>query len=458
MKTPHILLLEDEGALARAVTRRLRHDGYTVAACDSLASARQAAQDRVPDLAVLDLRLPDGHGLEFLAWLQAELVPIPAIVMTAFGELDDAIDAMRLGVVDFLKKPLDLEALCRVVSDGLHRDAFATAANASDKPAPGRAPALIGDSEAMVVLNAQVERIAALGTGTAPPNVLITGETGTGKDLLARAVHARSPRANTQFVQVDCAALPHDLIEAELFGHQKGAFTHADRARRGLLAAAGDGTAFLNEIAELPRALQAKLLTALESRTAREIGSDTEHTINAWFIAATNRDMATMMADGDFRQDLYYRLNVLPLHLPPLRERDDDVLILAEHFVAQTAARYGCRAPILSTPARAVLRAYDWPGNVRELRHVIERTVLVDAPDVLEAGHLPLVAKNHAAANSQVSAPRGDEVDTLANNERKLIARALADSFNNVSEAARRLGLSRGALRYRLEKYGLKQD
>ncbi len=457
--SPHVLLLEDEGALARAIDRRLRRDGYTVAVCETLANARLAAGRRPPDLAVLDLRLPDGHGLEFLEWLRAEIAGLPAIVMTAYGELDDAIAAMRLGAVDFLKKPLDLDALCRVASDALHRsvavpqDAPRATGDVSESP-------LIGDSNAMTALRQQVERIAALGSGEAPPNVLITGETGTGKDLLARCLHGQSPRAEAEFVQVDCAALPRDLIEAELFGHEKGAFTNAHRARRGLLAAAGRGSAFLNEIGELPLSLQAKLLTALESRTVREIGSDSERPIDAWFIAATNRDLHTMMGDGDFRQDLYYRLNVLTLTLPPLRDRAEDVVMLAHHFIERIAVQYDRRPPEISPDARAALLAHDWPGNVRELRHVLERAVLVHADTRLDASHLRLApttrvstADRSSASSRNPGVPDGRVEGTLADNERELIRRTLVASANNISEAARRLGLSRGALRYRLDKY-----
>ena len=456
MSRAHILLLEDEGALARALDRRLRRDGFTVAICENIANAKLAARRRAPDLAVLDLRLPDGYGLDFLDWLRGELPDIPAVVMTAYGELDDAIAAMRLGAVDFLRKPLDLEALHRVVGDALARqtptnqDAVPDGHTTDDR--------LIGDSPAMQALYAQLDRIAVLGAGEAPPNVLLTGETGTGKDRVARLLHARSPRAAAPFLQVDCAALPRDLVEAELFGHEKGAFTNAHRARRGLLAAAGAGTAFLNEIGELPLALQAKLLTALESRTAREIGGDREHAIEAWFVAATNRDLAAMMAAGDFREDLYYRLNVLTLHLPALRERGEDVIALAEYFVARTAERYAKSVPTLAETARAALRAHAWPGNVRELRHVIERAVLVHAEDVIEAVHLQLPEAQPTRGEPTEAAHAGTPVSTLADSERALIARTLTDTRHNISEAARRLGLSRGALRYRLDKYGLSGD
>ncbi|MES1925988.1 sigma-54 dependent transcriptional regulator [Salinisphaera sp. T31B1] len=451
---PHILVLEDERALARAIDRRLRRDGYTVAVCENLANARLAAGRRRPDLAVLDLRLPDGDGLAFLEWLRADIVDAPAIVMTAFGELDDAIAAMRLGAVDFLKKPLDLDALSRIASDALQPESPVSSSAASGAESPV-GPTIVGESPEMVALRRQIERIAALGAGEAPPNVLIVGETGTGKDLLARYLHAQSPRAAAEFVQVDCAALPRDLIEAELFGHEKGAFTNAHRARRGLLAAAGQGSAFLNEIGELPLALQAKLLNALESRTVREIGSDTERPIDAWFIAATHRDLAEMMAAGDFRQDLYYRLNVLTLHVPPLRERGEDVIALARHFVASIAVRYDRAVPTLTADAEQALRRHDWPGNVRELRHVLERAVLVHADTRIESTHLGIERRDRRLPAVDTASMKSAPVTTLADSERELIRQTLAATGDNVSETARRLGLSRGALRYRLDKYDI---
>lgn len=446
MSAVPILILEDEGALARAVARRLRRDGYTPTTAASVAAAKAAVLRQTPAVVVLDLKLPDGSGLDFLEWLQDEQgLDTPALVMTAYGEVDDVIGALRRRAIDFLKKPVDLDQLCRVVATAARGEAPPR----PDAPAPSPMPAatLIGASTAMTRVRKELARIAVLGRGEAPPNVLIGGETGTGKDLAARLLHQASPRAADPFVQVDCAALPGELIEAELFGHEKGAFTDAHRARAGLLAAAGSGTAFLNEIGELPLALQAKLLTALESRRVRGVGSATSHEVSAWFVAATNRDLEERVQEGEFRSDLYYRLHVLGLHMPPLRERDDDVLQLAEHFIHATAQRYQRAAPRLTQAARRVLVGYHWPGNVRELRHVIERAVLIHADDQLDASHLQL--RPLAVAGDVAAAAR----NTLAEQERGLILRTLEETGGNVSATARRLGLSRGSLRYRMEKY-----
>src|SRR5690606_1031118 len=302
----------------------------------------------------------------------------------------------------------------------------------------------------------QVQRICGLtgSTGAVPPTVLILGETGTGKDVVARLLHAGSARRDRPFVHVDCASLPRDLIEAELFGHEKGAFTSAHVARTGLIEAAEDGVLFLDEIGELPPALQAKLLAVLERRTVRRVGTTQERSVAAWFIAATNRDLEKLVEAGEFRADLYYRLNVITVRVPPLRERGGDAVLLAEHFAAQTARRYGLGRPRIGEDARAALASYPWPGNVRELRHVIERAVLLNPDGEVNAGSLGLQpARAPAGGHAAPAAPAGGE--TLEEAELNMIRRALAETGGNVSRAARRLGITRMALRYRIKKYNL---
>jgi DNA-binding NtrC family response regulator len=299
----------------------------------------------------------------------------------------------------------------------------------------------------------RAERIGTLlqNPDVIPPTVLILGETGTGKDLAARLLHRSSARADRPFVHVDCAALPKDLIEAELFGHEKGAFTSAVSERTGLIEAAEDGTVFLDEIGELPAELQTKLLAVLERRMLRRVGSSQERPTAAWFVAATNRAVEAMVAAGQLRSDLYYRLNVLTLQMPPLRERGDDILLLAEHFAAHTARRYGLPCPALSAAARAALAGYAWPGNVRELKHVMERAVLLAAGTGIGASELALAAPIAAA-----TAP-GRDLDalTLDAAEKLLIERALQRTGYNVSEAARQLGVTRMAMRYRMKQHGI---
>jgi DNA-binding NtrC family response regulator len=310
---------------------------------------------------------------------------------------------------------------------------------------------LIGVSEAAQTLRAQIARIAALGHEGAAPTVLILGETGTGKDLAARLLHHASPRAAQPFVHVDCAALPRDLIEAELFGHVKGAFTSAVAERTGLIEAAENGVVFLDEIGELPLDLQAKLLAVLERRNLRRVGSSQERRVNAWFVAATNRDVEKMVAEGGLRPDFYYRLNVLGLRLPPLRERREDVPVIAEHCAGQLARRYGLPGYALDASAQQALAAYEWPGNVRELRHVMERALLLAGGGIISAAMLML---SPASNQPLVSAPDLYGM-TLEAAERLLIAQALQRTGNNVSEAARQLGITRMAMRYRMKQHGL---
>ena len=406
---------------------------------------------------LLDVRLPDGSGLEFLRELRAgDHADLPVLVLTAFGGLEDAVAAMKERADDYLAKPIDLDELMVKIDRVLGQAELARrlACSHERERRTWRDVSLIGTSDAMSSLVSNIVRIQQLAdrSETAPPTVLIQGETGTGKDLTARALHLGSVRAERPFVHVDCAALPKDLIEAELFGHEKGAFTNAHTARTGLMEAAEDGTVYLDEIGELPIELQTRLLAVLERREVRRIGSTRPRAVVAWFIAATNRDLDEMVSRGDFRSDLYFRLKVLSLDIPPLRDRVDDLAPLFEHFAAQTARRYGMPAPALSAELLEAARQYDWPGNVRELAHMVERALLLGADRKLDAGTLGLArAPDASAANAT------DTLDglTLEDAEHRLITRALERTGGNISESARRLGVSRMALRYRIQKLGI---
>jgi two-component system, NtrC family, response regulator AtoC len=455
--SPSILLVEDESLFAKAVATRLARCGYRCETTGTLADGRDRAAALQPDLILLDLRLPDGDALEFLPQFAAARDKGTAvIVVTAFGDVADAVQAMKLGAVDYLKKPIDLDELQVAVEQALQsarlrhrldfsrtRDSLAT-----------EGVSLIGESGAIGRLREQIANLSGLTTAeasVAPPTVLILGETGSGKDVAARLLHHSSGNAGSPFVHVDCAGLPRDLIEAELFGHEKGAFTSAVRARAGLIEAAEDGTVFLDEIGELPLDLQAKLLNVIERRRVRRVGAVRERSIPARFVAATNRDLPAMIADGRFRGDLYFRLNVITLMLPPLRAREGDAELLCDHYAALTARRYGLPEPRFDDSARAAIRAYDWPGNVRELKHLVERAVLL-------CRGRPISRQDLALADRGVPpAPEGADWRsmTLAAAERVLIDHALTECAGNVSEAARRLGVTRMALRYRIEKHGL---
>jgi DNA-binding NtrC family response regulator len=315
---------------------------------------------------------------------------------------------------------------------------------------------LLGESPAIRALRQQIQQLGKIsGAESAGPTVLIQGETGAGKDVAAHLLHQESANHAAPFIHVDCAALPRDLIEAELFGHEKGAYTSALQARTGLLEAAENGTVFLDEIGELPLDLQTKLLTVIERRRVRRVGSVHERPIHARFVAASNRDLRQQVEQGEFRSDLYFRLNVLTLTLPPLRERGEDILLLARHYAQQTAQRYRLAPPRFTEEALDALASYAWPGNVRELKHLTERAVLLsgDAPLAVAAFALPTRSREEAQA-----LPEGWRGVTLGDAERTLIQQALAESRGNISEAARRLGITRMTLRYRMEKYRIRLE
>ena len=454
---PAVLVVDDEELFARAVVKKLGRSGVECELAHDIAGARDRLAARRPDLMLLDVRLPDGSGLDFLRELRGgDHADLPVLVLTAFGGLQDAVAAMKERADDYLTKPIDLDELMvkieRILGQAELSRRLAYSREREQRTASDTA--LVGRSDAMRMLVAQIARIQQL-AGRAdgfPPTVLIQGETGTGKDLAARALHRGSVRDRRPFVHLDCAALPKDLIEAELFGHEKGAFTNAHTARTGLIEAAEDGTVYLDEIGELPLDLQSRLLAVLERREVRRIGSTRPRSVAAWFIAATNRNLDEMVSRGEFRSDLYFRLKVLSLHIPPLRERLEDLASLFEHFAALTARRYGMPAPVLSPELLEAARRHDWPGNVRELAHTVERAILLGGDGRLDAHSLGLAPVPPVAASDPEDVLNGL---TLEEAERRLIARALHETGGNVSESARRLGVSRMALRYRIRKLGL---
>ena len=450
-----ILLVEDEKVFAGAVRKHLERAGYEVGLAGTLAAARAALKAGAPDLILLDMRLPDGSGLELLAEIGGAEASAPALVMSAYGELEDAVSAMKSGAADYLKKPIDLNELLLNVEKVLAKDKLARklAYSAQRERHSAENVAFLGECPAIQALKAQAGRIARLSAAESaiPPTVLILGETGAGKDVAARLLHEHSRRAPRPFVHVDCASLPKDLIESELFGHEKGAFTNAHAARTGLIEAAEDGVLFLDEIGEIPLDLQSKLLAVLERRALRRVGATRERPVAAWIIAATNRDIEALSERGEFRPDLYYRLNVMSLSIPALRERGGDILLLARHFATQTARRYNLPFAGLPDAVAAALLDYDWPGNVRELKHLIERAVLLGDGAPLDAALLGLEKRGQAGPDEA----RISDQATLGEAELSLIKQALQRTDRNVSRAARELGITRMALRYRMKKYDL---
>lgn len=450
-----VLIVEDEALFARAVMRRLQKSNYECAHVESVQDARDILKQFSPDIVLLDMRLPDGNGLDLLPFFVAKNAMV--IVMTAHGEISDAVNAMKHGAVDYLKKPIDLEELLLSIQKA---ETAAVQSNSLDYSRQRNAHAiegveLLGDSPAMQSIKSQIKRIAQLvSTDSVPPTVLIGGETGTGKDVAARLLHLSSQDSynDKPFVHVDCASLPAELIESELFGHEKGAFTGAVGTRPGLIEAAEDGTLFLDEIGELPLALQAKLLNVLERRVVRRIGSTKERAVPARFIAATNRDLHEMSQQGRFRQDLYYRLNVMSITMPRLCERAGDLMLLTRHFAAQTARRYGLPMPSFAPDAVTMIESYPWPGNVRELKHQVSRSVLLCHNSIVTDVDLALPIYRVTESSLKIDAQQS----ALDSAEKTILLQALEETRNNVSEAARKLGITRMTMRYRMDKHQIK--
>jgi two-component system response regulator AtoC len=470
---PAILIVDDERTLARAIRAYLAEAGYEAEVAESAEQALQILPTLRPDVVVTDVRLPGMTGIDLLRRIREMDPGIVTVVMTAHGTIEGAVEAMKLGAFDYLKKPLDLEEL-KLVADrareaGAMREelSYHRARAVRDLPFAD----LIGRSPAMQAVLERARQIAALDE---TPPVLITGETGTGKGLIARTIHTSGPRGDKPFIDVNCTAIPASLMEAELFGHERGAFTDAKETRMGLFEAAEGGFIFLDEIGDLELQLQGKLLKAIEERVVRRVGGVRDRKIDVRILAATNRDLEAEAAKDRFRRDLYFRLAVIILRLPPLRERGDDVLLLAEHFLQRLAAKYGRNVRRLHPEASAALLAHSWPGNVRELSHVMERAVLWSRGEEVTPAELGLTPPRNAAASagSSKGVPFGAEMavsigetaerriptgehPTLEAVERSLLEQALRETGGNQTRAAQRLGISRDTLRYRMKKHGL---
>jgi len=462
-----IQLVEDEALFAKSVARRLEREGYEVDISPNITLAKDALDNSLPDILLLDVRLPDGSGLDLLSEIRlrddSAWKALPVIIMTAYGELEDAISAMKLGATDYLKKPVDLDELILTLSKVVANKQIKQQLDYShvrDSQSIDKTT-MIGASKAVIGLRQQIVRIAHLVNKSIDnhPVVLIRGETGTGKDVAARLYHQSGNWHNQPFVHVDCASLPSELIEAELFGYERGAFTNAHQAKAGLIEVAEGGTLFLDEVGELPLELQAKLLNVLERRLVRRLGSTKEIAISAHFVAATNRNLNDMVAEGTFRSDLLFRLNILELILPSLRERTEDINRLVDYFIDKISRRYGLASPVLSPEAIAAMQAYSWPGNIRELQHVLERAVMLCQHGVINSADLlfqtqPAITKIDAFTATTASSQKFEKM-TLEEVEKYLIEQSLLRTGGNVSQSARELGLTRMAMRYRMDKYQL---
>ena len=454
MSTPahgSVLLADDEPGILKTVGRALREDGHDVVATASALEARRLLADRPFDVLVVDHRMPGLTGLELIRELAAS-VPEPerpqVVMMTAHATVENAIEAMKLGAYDYLQKPFEVDELLVVVRRALeeqslrrqHRYLLAEREEEFDHYG------IVGRSRAIQDVIRTLEKVAQ-----SKSTVLITGETGTGKELAARAIHARSAQADRPLIKVNCAAIPESLLESELFGHVKGAFTGATANRRGRFALADGGTLFLDEIGTLGLGVQAKLLRVLQEREFEPVGSERTQSVDVRVIAATNRDLRALVAEGRFREDLYYRLSVIPVELPPLRQRPEDVPLLVEHFLRKHAQRLGRRIDGVEPAVLERLSAYRWPGNVRELENTVERAVVLAAGPVLDLAALSIVEPPATAAAGGLPSQRLHENVEWA--EKESVRRALRQANGVKKDAAEALGISQRALSYYLAKY-----
>ncbi|CUI31513.1 sigma-54-dependent transcriptional regulator [Achromobacter ruhlandii] len=441
-----ILIVDDDAAFRDSLTETLQDLGHAVLQAASTSAGLNRLRTEPVDLAIVDLRMPGDDGLVFLR-KAAEVSAVPCIMLTAYASGGNTIDAMRLGAFDHLTKPVARAALVETLERALSSVMAGGDAAAGPDAGPVDDFELVSASEAMRDVFKRIG-MAARGDAT----VLILGETGTGKELVARALHRSSARAARPFVAVNCAAIPAELMESELFGHVKGAFTGATSDRAGRWREAEGGTLFLDEIGDMPLATQAKILRALQEREITPVGAGRVVPVNVRIVAATHRDLPAAVAAGRFREDLWYRLQVVPIVLPPLRERLGDVVLLAEHFLR----RIGGGAPKRLSPAAAQqLLAHDWPGNVRELRNAMERAAVLCHGMTIEPGHVGLQSTDAAHAAGGGIALDGPLAEAVAALERAMIRRALAATAGNRAEAARRLGLSRQQLYRKLAEHGL---
>ncbi|MBI3725906.1 sigma-54-dependent Fis family transcriptional regulator [bacterium] len=483
-----ILVVEDDLVLNRSLVERLTREGH---ACEGVATAAEtrAALSGEWDLILLDMCLPDATELSLLGELRAKGVEQPIVMMTAHSSVESAVAAIKLGADDYLKKPFEAEELALRVRNvletrALRREVHTTRARQRER---GGLAAVIGETPPMKTVHELVRRVAASEAST----VLLSGESGTGKDLIAKAIHFESSRADGPFMTVTCTAIAEQLLESELFGHEKGAFTNAHAQKRGLLELANGGTVFLDEIGDLSLGLQAKLLRFLQDKTFKRVGGARDTTVDARIVAATNQPLPERVAEGRFREDLYYRLKVVDIAVPPLRDRVEDIPVLARSFVAALNKELRRNVESIAPEAEACMRGYRWPGNVRELKNAVERAMILGQGKAIEVADLPIEVRSLAAPRSpeacepgggatpaclapsspSAAAPRpaaaDDEPATdaiyrlprggvdLERLERELVRQAIAAANGNKSHAGRLLGLKRGQVSYRLEKYGL---
>lgn len=455
MARAKILVVDDEKLIRWSLEQDLTRAEYEVICAETGEAGLQLFREEQPEMVLLDIRLPGMSGIDLLRAIREVDSDAQVIMITAHGDVQSAVTAMKLGAYDYLEKPFEMERVRHLVEKALETAALKREVRQlrGEREKRYGFDQIIGRSERIRQLLDLARKVARSDATT----VLLEGESGTGKDLLARVIHYQSDRAGRPFMEVNCSAIPDTLIESELFGHEKGAFTDAKSQKKGLLELADGGTVYLDEIGEMQPAIQSKLLKVIEEKAFKRVGGARDIRVNVRFIAATNRDLAASVREGRFREDLYYRLKVIPVVLPPLRDRREDILPLARQFIAQFNREFRRNVQGISPEAEELLLAYHWPGNVRELRNVIERALILETEEQILPEHLPLEIqtpseRREAAIAPYEISPEGLSLEAV---EKDLIQQALALTHGNQVRAARLLNITRDVLRYRMKKHGL---
>ena len=459
MAQTSILVVDDEKLIRWSMKQKLESWNYQVFEAENLKDALRKFQQETPDLLTLDIKLPDGSGIDFLKEARQIQPSIPVIMITAFGVVDLAVQALKLGAYDFIEKPIDFEKLGNSIRNALEtcRLKVQLAQVSHSNKSRFSLENIVGQSKAIRDVLEMIQRLAQAGATT----LLVQGESGTGKDLVSRALHYQSPRRDHPFFALNCAAIPETLIETELFGYEKGAFTDAKTLKKGVFEMADGGTVFLDEISEMNLNLQSKFLRVLEDQTFRRVGGVKDISVNVQVVASTNQDLEVAVREGKFREDLFYRLSVIPIQIPPLRERKEDIPLLVEHFIQRYNTQFRKKVEQISSDGMKLMMSYSWPGNIRELKNAIERAMILADKDRIDVAHLPI---RIADSSTTSSIPRTSgaalvrlpsEGAGLEDIEKNLLEQALQYAHGNKTRASRLLKISRDTLRYKVKKHHL---